>query len=313
MTRVEASVDINAPVAEVFAFASDWRRWEEWWEGVSRFKPTTELTRGNGTRYAYKAWVAGVTLNLETEIHDFAENVGWRGVAIKGPLHRTQWVFAAKGSTTRLTYILEYSLPVPVVGVLLDSLLMRRGWQRRLENSLENLRLHFEKQRIVPRDECALAEQQNKALVNRFGDASNAKDFDAIRELLAPDFVRHCQATPEVVVQNREQFLQYLKADAAVTPDSRQTMQHLVAEGDLVAFWVNYEGTQEGQMGPFPALHKRMQLDVSGLFRIREGKLAELWVTWDNLAALAQLGHFPQAGHGTEVILPGADRSSSSR
>jgi len=49
-----------------------WRRWDNWWEGVSGFRPTTEVTRGNGTRYAYRAWVAGVTLSLETEIHDFA-------------------------------------------------------------------------------------------------------------------------------------------------------------------------------------------------------------------------------------------------
>jgi uncharacterized membrane protein len=155
MTRVEASADIGAPAAEVFAFASDWRRWEDWWEGVSGFRPTTEVMRGNGTRYAYKAWVAGVTLNLETEIHDFVENVGWRGMATKGPPHRTQWVFEAKGDTTRLTYVLEYSLPVPVLGALLDSLLMRPGWRRRLENSLQNLRLHFEERKGLPRDASA--------------------------------------------------------------------------------------------------------------------------------------------------------------
>jgi len=157
MTRVEASVDINAPVAEVFAFASDWRRWEDWWEGVSSFRPTTEVMRGNGARYAYKTWVAGVTLNLETEIHDFVENVGWRGVVIKGPPHTTQWVFEAKGNTTRLTYVLEYSLPVPVLGALLDSLLMRRGWRRRLENSLQNLKLYFEKRKSLSRDASAEA------------------------------------------------------------------------------------------------------------------------------------------------------------
>lgn len=136
-------------------------------------------------------------------------------------------------------------------------------------------------------------EAQNKSLVNRFGEVSNARNFDAIRDLLAPDFVRHCQATPDVVVKNREQFLEYLKADAVVFPDSRQTLEHLIAEGDLVAFWIKYEGTQEGQMGPFPPSHKMMQLDVGGVFRIRDGKLAELWVTWNTLAALAQLGHFP--------------------
>jgi len=135
--------------------------------------------------------------------------------------------------------------------------------------------------------------EQNKALVNSFGQASNARNFDAIRAMLVPEFVRHCQATPEVVVENREQFIEYLKADAKVFPDSRQTLQNIVAEGDLVAFSLKYEGTQEGPMGPFAASHKKMQLDVLGMFRIRDGKLAELWVTWDNLAALGQLGHFP--------------------
>jgi uncharacterized membrane protein len=146
MTRVEASVEVNAPVTQVFAYASDWRRWEEWWEGVSEFRPTTEVTRGTGTRYAYRAWVAGVTMNVETEIHDFVENVGWIGVATKGPPHRTQWVFEDKGEKTQLTYILEYSLPVPLLGRPLDSLLIRPGWQRMLERSLRNLKLHLERE-----------------------------------------------------------------------------------------------------------------------------------------------------------------------
>jgi steroid delta-isomerase-like uncharacterized protein len=144
----------------------------------------------------------------------------------------------------------------------------------------------------------ASTHEQNKALVKRFGEAANAKDFDAIREILSPDFVRHCQATPGVVVENREQFLEYLRADATMFPDSRQTLQYLVAEGDYVAFWITYEGTQETPMGPFPASHKKMQLDVGGVFRIGDGKLAELWVTWDNLAALTQLGHFPPPSAG---------------
>ena len=150
MMRIEASVDIRAPLTEVFAYASDWRKWEDWWEGVSDFKPTTELMRGNGTRYAYKAWIAGFTLNLETEIHEFEDNVGWTGMVIKGPPHKTQWIFEKQGNYTRLTYILEYTLPVPVLGPLLDSLFMRPGWQRRLERSLQNLKIIFEKHEALP-------------------------------------------------------------------------------------------------------------------------------------------------------------------
>jgi predicted ester cyclase len=50
-------------------------------------------------------------------------------------------------------------------------------------------------------------------------------------------------------------------------------------------------------MGPFPALGRKMKLDVGALLRVRAGKIAEMWVTWDNMAALAQLGHLP-AGPG---------------
>jgi hypothetical protein len=40
--------------------------------------------------------------------------------------------------------------------------------------------------------------------------------------------------------------------------------------------------------------------------RIAEGKIVETWVTWDNLAALSQLGLFPA---GDEA--PGGDAPSA--
>jgi hypothetical protein len=144
MTRLTSTVEVNAPLDDVWAFASDWRKWDSWWAGVSGFRPTTELTRGNGTRYAYRAWIAGLRLNLETEIHDFVEKAGWRGVVIKGPPHRTQWVFEDLGATARLTYTLEYTLPIPLLGPLLDAFLMRPGWQRRLDRSLLNAKRQLE-------------------------------------------------------------------------------------------------------------------------------------------------------------------------
>ena len=135
--------------------------------------------------------------------------------------------------------------------------------------------------------------EQNKELVRRFAEASNARDFDALDALIAPNFVRHSQATPDVRVENREQFKQFLRQDAATFPDSRQTVSMLVAEGDLVAFYATYVGTQEGPMGRFPPSRMRMEVDFAGVFRIQNGMLTELWVTWDNLAALSQLGHWP--------------------
>jgi steroid delta-isomerase-like uncharacterized protein len=135
--------------------------------------------------------------------------------------------------------------------------------------------------------------EENKTLVRRFGEAMNARQYGALDKVVAQDFRRHCQATPDINVTSLEQFKEFLRCDAAVFPDSVQTLVHMVAEGDLVAVWLTYEGTQRGQMGPFPPSGKKMRLDFGAFLRVENGKIAEMWVTWDNLAALAQLGHLP--------------------
>jgi steroid delta-isomerase-like uncharacterized protein len=134
--------------------------------------------------------------------------------------------------------------------------------------------------------------EDNKDVVRRFGEAMNSRQLRLLDEIVSPDFVRHCQATPEVTVRNLEHFKEFLRQDAAAFPDSIQTLKHMVAEGDMVAVWVTYEGTQRGQMGPFPASGRRMRLDFGAFLRLENRKIAEMWVTWDNMAALRQLGHF---------------------
>jgi len=142
--------------------------------------------------------------------------------------------------------------------------------------------------------------EKNKQLFTRGVEAINNRDWEALDDLIAPNYVRHCQATPDVEVTSLEDFKQFLKQDTATFPDSRMTIQYLVAEGNLVAFYCTYVGTQKGQMGPFPASNKQMTLEFSGVHRIENGKLMETWLTWDNVAALTQLGHLPPPAQKTK-------------
>lgn len=138
--------------------------------------------------------------------------------------------------------------------------------------------------------------EANKELVRAFAEAGNENHLDAFDSLLTPDFVRHCEATPEIAVTTLEGFKEFYRETAKTFPDQRMTLDALVAEGDRVAFWGSFSGTQEGPMGPFPPTGKRMESQIGGMFRIEDGRIAELWVTWDNLAGLAQLGLFPPPG-----------------
>jgi steroid delta-isomerase-like uncharacterized protein len=133
----------------------------------------------------------------------------------------------------------------------------------------------------------------SKQLVQRFADIGNSGNLEGLDDIVADDFVRHCQATPEVVVTTLDEFKDFYNASGVTFPDQKVTMETLVSEGDRVAFFGKFSGTQDGQMGPFPPTGKRIEVDMGGMFRIEAGKIAELWVTWDNVAGLVQLGHFP--------------------
>lgn len=134
---------------------------------------------------------------------------------------------------------------------------------------------------------------QNKEIAQRMIDAINNKDYDILDELIASDIVRHCQATPNFNIRSLAEFKEFLKGDAKVFPDSHISTEMLIAEGDKVAGYFTYSGTQKGAMGPFPATGKKADLKYLGILRFEDGKIAEMWVEWDNMTFLTQLGHFP--------------------
>ena len=135
--------------------------------------------------------------------------------------------------------------------------------------------------------------EQNKTLVMEAFAALDAGDLDGLDKYIVADYVRHCQATPGVVIRSLEDFKILLQVWSHTYSDVKTKADVLVAEGDLVAFYGSFTATQIGPMGPFPATGKQMVSEFAGYHRIVEGKISETWVTWDNLAALAQLGLFP--------------------
>lgn len=135
-------------------------------------------------------------------------------------------------------------------------------------------------------------ETRNRDVVAEMFESVNRNDLAALDALIRTDYVRHCQATPDLVVDSLTAFKEFLEADKRTFPDRKIEVVRLVAEGDYVAFLAVYHGTQRGPLGDFQPTDRAMRLDMSGLHRLKEGKIAETWVTWDNMAAFRQLGLF---------------------
>ena len=135
--------------------------------------------------------------------------------------------------------------------------------------------------------------EANKAVARRYSEeVGNKGNLGVIDEVLAENYVRHCQATgPDV--HGREAMKTLYREWHATFPDYHETIEFGFGEGDYVAAYITVRGTQSGPMGPFPPSGKAMDCKAIGIQRFENGKVAETWVTWDNMATLAQLGYLP--------------------
>ena len=137
---------------------------------------------------------------------------------------------------------------------------------------------------------------ESEGVVREFIRAINDRDWTALDTIVAEDLVRHSASTPGIVVRNRDAFLQFLRTDLESVPDAIQELDKIFAAGDMVAVRMRYLGTQTGQLGPFPPSGKSIDLPYIGMLRIEGGQVAEIWVEWNNLEMLTQIGYFPPPG-----------------
>lgn len=121
--------------------------------------------------------------------------------------------------------------------------------------------------------------------------AINDRDLDRLNHLIAEDVVRHSAATSGVTITNLEEFKAFLQTDFAAVPDSVISIDVIFGNSEYVAMRATYSGTQTGLMGPFPPSGNKVELPFVGILRIADGKITEMWVEWDNVFMLTQLGH----------------------
>ena len=136
-------------------------------------------------------------------------------------------------------------------------------------------------------------ELNNVRIATAMTGAINARDLDALDAFVSSDVVRHSAATPNIEVTSLAEFKAFLETDFASVSDSVQKIDVIFGGGDYVAVRARYIGTQDGPMGSFPASGKKLELPYIGILRFEDKKIVEIWVEWDNLSALSQLGYFP--------------------
>jgi predicted ester cyclase len=131
----------------------------------------------------------------------------------------------------------------------------------------------------------------NKAVVEGFERAFFAGAPRVLEELCDPAMVHH---TPPADVEPTLAGLQRaLRAYRQAFPSLRMESLEVTADGDFAAsHWV-VSGTHEGELFGFAPSGKQVRIQGMNCYRLRDGRITEMWTEFDRLALLQQLGLMP--------------------
>jgi predicted SnoaL-like aldol condensation-catalyzing enzyme len=135
----------------------------------------------------------------------------------------------------------------------------------------------------------------NTVLARRFHDEIFEQgNLAAADEILTPDFVWHAPPDQEFVVGPEAVKEVATEVRAFFGDDFVSSDDDVIAEGDRVAIRWTLTGTVQTESGPVPVVYTGIDI-----FRIENGRLAELWQNTDDLGLEAQLAAAGTPAAGT--------------
>ena len=154
----------------------------------------------------------------------------------------------------------------------------------------------------TPSGSAATPEERNKAVVLQYF----KEILDGEQYVLMPEVL-----TQGVTMHRPEGTLAYLGMvqgvfEKALSPHSMKTTIHeMVASGDYVSVRLSHvmtysseEAFMQSRLGRFDVRGKTVEWDAMAMFRFENGKIAEEWVSNDELGQLMQIGAVGNSGNG---------------
>ncbi len=142
----------------------------------------------------------------------------------------------------------------------------------------------------------SMSAEESKAIMRRYFEGAWEKgDVDLLDELLAPDYVNHTPATPDLST-GPEGVKAVVSMARNAMPDLRVVIEDMIAEGDKVATRYTFEGTHRGELFGVPPTGQRLSIKSFTMERVSDGRIREHWRVTDSLEMMQQLGVVPEPG-----------------
>ncbi len=136
-----------------------------------------------------------------------------------------------------------------------------------------------------------MSAEENKAIIRRFFEEGPSKgNLSVAGELLSPDFVIHIPLPSSPGVKGINEVITTCRA---AFEHLNVTVEDMIAEGNNVAARFTAHGIHKGNFMGLQATGKPITMTGIEIFRIKDGKITELWGEVNLLGLMQQLGIFP--------------------
>ncbi len=142
MAKVERSVVIHAPVEKVFGYAAVPSHLPEFWPSMIEVKDVQPLPSG-GHRFRWVYQMAGMRLEGTSDDVEYVPNQRFIQKSKGGIESTIDWTFLSKAGGTRVTFLAEYTVPVPLLGRLAEAVIVKVN-EHETEELLANLKTRME-------------------------------------------------------------------------------------------------------------------------------------------------------------------------
>ncbi len=127
-----------------------------------------------------------------------------------------------------------------------------------------------------------------------FGAIFSQGQLALIEQTTNPNYHLHLPGGPDV--QGQEALRQFVTMYRTAFPDLHFTLEDQVVEGDKIVTRWTVQGTQHGSLLGIPPTGKKVKVTGITISRMEDGKMTEVWVNWDMLGVLQQIGVVPAPG-----------------
>lgn len=146
MSPIIATVDVDRPAAEVFAYATDPTRFPEWQAGVVDGHMDHAGAPQVGTKCVTTRRIGGAERPVTSELTHVDPPRTWGVHGIDGPIRATVDLTVAPLTETRSRLTIAVAFEGHGIGKVLVPLLVRRQAQKEMPTNVANLKRHLESQ-----------------------------------------------------------------------------------------------------------------------------------------------------------------------